>query len=43
MVISNEQLELVNGRIKALIAADNFYGKRLKEAGIRKVCTAEDF
>ena len=43
MKISNEQLELVNGRIKALIKADNFYGRRLKDAGIEGVTTAEDF
>lgn len=43
MRISEKQLEQVNSRIKALIKADNFYGKRLKEAGVTEVKTAEDF
>ena len=34
MRISDSQIQLVNGRIDALIAADNFYGKKLKAAGI---------
>ena len=43
MQISNEQLKLVNDRIKALIASDSFYGKKLAEAGITEVRTPEDF
>ncbi|MCR4803124.1 MAG: phenylacetate--CoA ligase [Lachnospiraceae bacterium] len=43
MKISKEQIELVNGRIEALIKADNFYGKKLKEAGIGKISTPEEF
>lgn len=43
MKISMEQLQLVNGRIEALIKADNFYGKRLKAAGITGVDNPEDF
>ena len=34
MRISDSQIQLVNSRIDALIAADNFYGKKLKAAGI---------
>ncbi|MBE6724190.1 MAG: phenylacetate--CoA ligase [Ruminococcaceae bacterium] len=43
MEISKAQLELVDRQIKRLIAADNFYGKKLKEAGVDGVRTAEDF
>ncbi|MBQ4364392.1 MAG: phenylacetate--CoA ligase, partial [Oscillospiraceae bacterium] len=37
------QLELVNGRIKALLASGSFYGKKLQEAGISEVRSSEDF
>ena len=43
MQISDKQLEQVNTQIKRLIASDNFYGRRLKEAGITGVSSAEDF
>ena len=43
MRISDVQLELVNKQIGALIAADNFYGRRLKEAGITGVSSPEEF
>lgn len=43
MQITERQLELVNGRIKALVAANNFYGKRLIEAGMTEVTSVEDF
>lgn len=43
MNINDKQLELVNGRITALLEADNFYGKRLKEYGIAGVNCKEDF
>ena len=43
MEISKLQLEQVDRQIKRLIASGNFYGKKLKEAGIDGVSTAEDF
>lgn len=43
MVISEKQLSQVNDRIQALITADSFYGKKLKEAGISGARSAEDF
>ena len=43
MKISEEQLKLVNDRIKALTEAGSFFGKRLKDAGITHVDSAEDF
>ena len=43
MQISKQQLELVNGRIKALLDSGSFYGKKLKEAGITSVSTPEEF
>ena len=43
MRISDSQIALVNSRIDALIAADNFYGKKLKAAGVTSISTADDF
>ena len=43
MQINERQLELVNGRIKALLASRSFYGKKLQEAGISEVHSSEDF
>ena len=43
MQISDTQLELVNRQIERLRASDNFYGRRLKEAGITGVADADDF
>ena len=43
MRISDTQLELVNKQIKALTAADNFYGRKLKGAGITGVDSPEAF
>ena len=43
MEISNEQLDLVNARIRQLLAADSFYGERLREAGVDGVTSAADF
>ena len=43
MKITESQLALVNDRIRALIASNSFYGKKLEEAGITEVKTAEDF
>lgn len=43
MVINQTQLEQVNSRIKALINAESFYGKKLEEAGITEVHSPEEF
>lgn len=43
MRISDTQLKLVNSRIDALLKADNFYGRKLKEAGVTSLNSAEDF
>ena len=43
MKISSLQLELVNKQISALLKADNFYGKKLREAGVSGVKDAEAF
>ena len=43
MQITQEQLALVNDRIRALIHAGSFYGKKLEAAHIRDVNSAEDF
>ncbi|MBQ9894246.1 MAG: phenylacetate--CoA ligase [Ruminococcus sp.] len=43
MQISEKQIELVNSRIQALEKAGSFYGKKLKEAGITEIHSAEDF
>ena len=43
MKISEKQLELVNSRIKALVSADSFYGKKLESAGITEVHSVEEF
>ncbi len=43
MKINELQLSQVNNQIERLIAADNFYGKKLKEAGITGVKTVEEF
>ena len=43
MQISDSQLAQVNAQIQRLIASDNFYGRRLKEAGITGVSSIEDF
>ena len=43
MKINDVQLEQVNSRIQALVKAGSFYGKKLKEAGITGVNSAEDF
>ncbi len=43
MKITKKQLELVNGRIKALIASNSFYGKKLEKAGVSEVYSAEEF
>ena len=43
MHITEKQLAQVNSRIKALVNAGSFYGKKLAAAGITEVKTAEDF
>lgn len=43
MRISDTQLQLVNGRIEALLKADNFYGKKLRAAGVTALNSADDF
>lgn len=43
MQITEEQLALVNDRIRALVGAGSFYGKKLEAAGITEVGTIEDF
>jgi phenylacetate-CoA ligase len=41
--INEEQLKQVDRQIKRLVAANNFYGAKLKEAGIESVGSEEDF
>ena len=43
MQINQVQLQQVDNQIKRLVACGNFYGKKLKEAGINGVETIEDF
>ena len=43
MQISQAQLAQVNDRIQALLKSGSFYGKKLADAGISEVKTAEDF
>ncbi len=43
MKISEKQLAQVNDRIKALVSAGSFYGKKLEEAGVTSVANAEEF
>lgn len=43
MEISKKQIEQVNGRICALQRSGSFYGKKLREAGIDGITSAEDF
>jgi len=43
MQITETQLDLVNRQIERLRASNNFYGTRLKEAGITGVSSAEEF
>ena len=43
MRISNEQIAQVNHQIDALISAGSFYGEKLKEVGVRRINTVEDF
>lgn len=43
MEINDEQLVMVNDQVKRLEKSDNFYGKKLREAGIREVKSIEEF
>ena len=43
MQITDKQLEQVNSRIKALVSAGSFYGKKLEDAGITEVRSYEEF
>ena len=43
MKISESQLKLVNDQVQRLVASGNYFGQRLKEAGVTEVRTEEDF
>ena len=43
MEINANQLKLVNKQITRLVSSGNFYGKKLKEAGVESVTSKEDF
>lgn len=43
MQITETQIAQVNKQIKALLSADSFYGKKLEEAGVTSIQSAEDF
>ena len=43
MQISSNQIAQVNQQIQALLNANNFYGKKLKEAGVSSIQSAEEF
>lgn len=43
MEINDEQLAMVNDQVKRLEKSDNFYGKKLREEGIKEVKTIEEF
>ena len=43
MQINETQLKQVDAQVKRLLKTDNFYGKRLREAGIEGVSSVEDF
>ena len=43
MHITQTQLEQVDRQVSRLLEAGNFYGERLKQAGIDHVTTEEDF
>lgn len=43
MQISPAQLELVNEQVGRLVASGNYFGRRLKEAGVTEVRTPADF
>lgn len=42
-MISPKQLELVDGQVWRLVASGNYFGRRLREAGVTEVRSVEDF
>ena len=43
MIINEQQLQLVDKQIQQLLQVNNFYGQKLREAGIKGVSTVEEF
>ena len=43
MKISESQLKCVNDQVQRLVASGNYFGRRLREAGVTEVLTEEDF
>ena len=43
MQITETQIAQVNKQIKALLSTESFYGKKLEEAGVTSIQSAEDF
>ena len=43
MEINASQLSLVNKQITRLFSSQNFYGKKLKEAGVEQLASKDDF
>ena len=43
MQITETQIAQVNNQIQALLKAESFYGKKLEEAGVTRIQSAEDF
>ncbi|WP_346696192.1 phenylacetate--CoA ligase family protein [Thermophilibacter mediterraneus] len=43
MKIGESQLKLVNDQVRRLVASDNYFGRRLREAGVTEVRTEADF
>ena len=43
MQITETQIAQVNNQIQALLKAESFYGKKLEEAGVTSIQSAEDF
>ena len=43
MKISESQLKRVNEQVQRLVASGNYFGQRLREAGVTEVLTEEDF
>ena len=43
MKISESQLKLVNEQVQRLVASGNYFGRRLREAGVTEVRTESDF
>ena len=43
MKISEKQLQQVDKQIQRLLQVNNFYGQKLREAGIKGVSSVEEF